>query len=58
MVEPLLNGITVDGVSYQPMQLQIDSQKGANAWLTVGIREGKNREVRRAMDAVGLKVNR
>ncbi len=58
MVEPLLNGITVDGVRYQPMQLQIDSQKGANAWLTVGIREGKNREVRRAMEAVGLTVNR
>ena len=58
MVEPLLKGITVDGVSYQPMQLQIDSQKGANAWLTVGIREGKNREVRRAMEAVGLTVNR
>jgi len=58
MVEPLLKGITVDGVNYQPMQLQIDSQKGANAWLTVGIREGKNREVRRAMEAVGLTVNR
>jgi 23S rRNA pseudouridine2605 synthase len=58
MVEPLLNGITVDGIHYQPMQLQIDSQKGANAWLTVGIKEGKNREVRRAMEAVGLTVNR
>jgi len=58
MVEPLLNGITVEGVNYQPMQLQIDSQKGANAWLTVSIREGKNREVRRAMEAVGLIVNR
>ena len=58
MVEPLLKGISVDGVQYQPMQLQTDSQKGANAWLTVGIREGKNREIRRAMDAVGLTVNR
>jgi len=58
MVEPLLNGIRGDGVDYQPMQLQIDSQKGANAWLTVGIKEGKNREVRRAMEAVGLTVNR
>lgn len=58
IVEPLLKGITVDGIAYQPMQLQIDSQKGANAWLTVGIREGKNREVRRAMEAVGLSVNR
>ena len=58
MVEPLLKGITVDGVDYQPMQLQIDSQKGANAWLTIGIREGKNREIRRAMEAIGLTVNR
>ena len=58
MVEPLLKGITVDGTDYQPMQLQIDSQKGANAWLTIGIREGKNREIRRAMDAIGLTVNR
>ena len=32
--------------------------KGANAWVTVGIREGKNREIRRAMEAVGLTVNR
>ncbi len=58
ILRPLLEGITVEGVRYQPMQLQIDSQKGANAWLTVGIREGKNREVRRAMEAVGLPVNR
>ncbi|MCL4146700.1 UNVERIFIED_CONTAM: hypothetical protein GTU68_017817 [Idotea baltica] len=58
IVEPLLEGITVEGTKYQPMELQIDSQKGANAWLTVGIREGKNREVRRAMEAVGLVVNR
>jgi 23S rRNA pseudouridine2605 synthase len=40
------------------MQVALDRQQGANAWLTVGIREGKNREVRRAMEAVGLIVNR
>jgi 23S rRNA pseudouridine2605 synthase len=40
------------------MQLQIDRQQGANAWLTVSLREGKNREIRKAMEAVGLTVNR
>jgi 23S rRNA pseudouridine2605 synthase len=40
------------------MTATLDRQQGANAWLTVGLREGKNREVRRAMEAVGLVVNR
>jgi len=57
-LEPLRKGITVDGVAYQPMIVTLDRQKGANAWLTVAIREGKNREIRRAMEAVGLVVNR
>jgi 23S rRNA pseudouridine2605 synthase len=57
-LEPLRQGITVDTVAYQPMQVVLDRQQGANAWLTVGLREGKNREVRRAMEAVGLTVNR
>jgi len=57
-VEPLRQGITVDGERFQPMQVTLDRQQGANAWLTIGIREGKNREVRRAMEAVGLAVNR
>ena len=55
---PLLKGITIDGERFQPMQVEIDRQQGANAWLTVGIREGKNREIRRAMEAIGLPVNR
>ena len=36
----------------------LDRQQGANAWLTVGLREGKNREIRRAMTDIGLSVNR
>ena len=40
------------------MQVSLDRQQGANAWLTVGLREGKNREVRRAMTDIGLTVNR
>lgn len=58
VVEPLLNGITVEGIAYQPMQVQFDRQQGSNAWLTVALREGKNREIRRAMEAIGLRVNR
>jgi len=57
-VAPLRRGITLDGEDFQPMEITIDRQQGANAWLTVGIREGKNREVRRAMTEVGLTVNR
>lgn len=55
---PLRDGIVVDGQSFQPMSVVIDRQQGANAWLTIGLREGKNREIRRALDAVGLAVNR
>ncbi|PIE09470.1 MAG: pseudouridine synthase [Rhodobacterales bacterium] len=57
-LEPLRKGIEVDGLRYQPMQVTLDRQQGANAWATVGLREGKNREIRRAMEAIGLKVNR
>ena len=54
----LRQGITVEGVRYQPMTVQFDRQVGANAWLTISLREGKNREIRRAMAAIGATVNR
>ncbi|WP_319826150.1 pseudouridine synthase [Thalassovita sp.] len=57
-LDPLRKGITHDGITYQPMIVSLDRQQGANAWLTVGLREGKNREIRRAMEAIGLTVNR
>ncbi len=57
-LEPLRRGITVDGERFQAMTVGIDRQQGANVWLTLGIREGRNREVRRALNAVGLSVNR
>lgn len=57
-LRPLSEGLSIDGIDYQPMLVQIDQQQGANAWLTIGLREGKNREIRRAMEAVGLIVNR
>ena len=57
-LEPLRKGIVVDGDKFQPMIVMIDRIQGANAWLTVGLREGKNREIRRAMAAINLTVNR
>ena len=57
-LEPLRRGLTLGAERFQPMSVAIDRQQGANAWLTVALREGRNREVRRAMEAVGLRVNR
>ncbi|QLQ19442.1 MAG: rRNA pseudouridine synthase [Exiguobacterium profundum] len=57
-LDPLRKGIEVDGEKFQPMDVRLDRVQGANAWLTVGLREGKNREIRRAMSAIGLTVNR
>ena len=56
--EPLRKGLTVDGERFQPMTVTLDRQQGANAWATVALREGRNREIRRAMDTLGLSVNR
>jgi len=55
---PLRAGLDLAGERFQPMTVTLDRQQGANAWVTVAIREGRNREIRRAMEAVGLAVNR
>lgn len=57
-LDRLRAGITVEGLRYQPMVVTFDRQQGANAWLTVSLREGKNREIRRAMAEIGVTVNR
>tara|TARA_R110000868_G_scaffold225999_2_gene478342 strand:+ start:7352 stop:8506 length:1155 start_codon:yes stop_codon:yes gene_type:complete len=57
-VAKLQAGITVEGIKYGPMEVEVERETGSNIWLTIGIKEGKNREVRRALDAVGLRVNR
>ncbi|MDR6290481.1 23S rRNA pseudouridine2605 synthase [Inquilinus ginsengisoli] len=54
----LAGGITVSGVNYGPIEAELDKVQGANAWLTITLREGKNREVRKVMEAIGLNVNR
>ncbi|MEM9437244.1 MAG: pseudouridine synthase [Pseudomonadota bacterium] len=57
-LEPLRRGLEIEGERFQPMEVTIDRQQGANAWLTISLREGKNREIRRAAEHVGLTVNR
>jgi len=58
-LEALEKGITVDGIKYGSIKAQLDQGgEGANSWLTLSLKEGKNREIRRVMEALNLKVNR
>ena len=54
----LEKGVTVSGVSYGPIRAVLDNQQRANAWLTVSLSEGRNREIRKVMEHLGLEVNR
>ena len=54
----LQQGITVDGVRYGAIDAQVDTKNGANTWITVSLKEGRNREVRRVMEHLGYRVNR
>jgi 23S rRNA pseudouridine2605 synthase len=54
----LAKGVTIDGVHYAPIDAGLDAKKGDNAWLTVSLREGRNREIRRVMAYLGLDVTR
>jgi 23S rRNA pseudouridine2605 synthase len=55
---PLDRGLRVDGVEYGPIAATLDRVQGANAWLTASLREGRNREIRKVMAALGLDVTR
>ncbi len=57
-LDRLRGGITIDGIRYGPIEATLDREQGANVWLTFGIREGKNREVRKVLETLGLQVNR
>ncbi len=57
-LEPLKNGIVIDGIKYGRIDAALDRQQGSNAWLTLSFREGKNREVRKVMNHLGYNVNR
>lgn len=57
-LDRLREGVEVDGELFRPMEARFDRIQGANSWLTLGLREGRNREVRRALSVIGLTVNR
>ena len=57
-LDRLKDGVTVEGVRYGPIEATLDKVQGSNVWLTLGLKEGKNREVKRVLGALGLKVNR
>ena len=57
-LDRLSEGVTIDGVDYQGVEARLDREQRANAWLTLGLREGKNREIKKILEHLGLAVNR
>ena len=57
-LEKLQKGITVDGTRYGSIKIEIESISGANSWIKIALQEGKNREIRKVMEHLGLSVNR
>ena len=57
-LDALKDGIAVDGVLYAGIEATLDREQGANVWITMGLREGKNREIKNVLGALGLEVNR
>ena len=51
-------GVEIDGVKYGPIEAKLETAQGDNQWLTISIREGKNREVKRICEYLSLQVNR
>ena len=57
-LDRLSEGVTIDGVDYLGVEAKLDREQGSNAWLTLGLREGKNREIKKILEHLGLAVNR
>lgn len=58
MLTRLKRGMKIGDVTYGPIEAELERQQGANAWLTMALAEGRNREIRRVLEALGLSVNR
>lgn len=54
----LRKGIEIDGVNYRSIEASLERVQGGNVWLTMALREGKNREIKKVLEALDLKVNR
>ena len=57
-LDSLRDGVTIDGIEYLGIEARFERQQGSNVWLTMGLREGKNREIKRVLEHMGLSVNR
>jgi 23S rRNA pseudouridine2605 synthase len=57
-LDRLKQGVTVDGIAYGAIEAHLDGGRGSNVWISLALTEGKNREVRKVLDSIGLKVNR
>jgi 23S rRNA pseudouridine2605 synthase len=57
-LDALKDGVTIEGIHYGPIEATLDSRQGMNVWITIGLREGKNREVRKILSSFDLDVNR
>lgn len=57
-LDTLQDGVAIDGVLYGAIEATLDKEQGGNVWMTVGLREGKNREVKRVLEHLGMSVNR
>jgi 23S rRNA pseudouridine2605 synthase len=57
-LDALSDGIAIDGIDYAGIEARLDREQGSNAWITMGLREGKNREIKRVLEHLGLQVNR
>ncbi|WP_208435006.1 pseudouridine synthase [Bartonella phoceensis] len=57
-LDNLKNGIAIDGIFYGSIEASIEREQGSNIWLSVALREGKNREIKKVLGALGLLVNR
>jgi 23S rRNA pseudouridine2605 synthase len=57
-LDALREGVTIEGVHYAGIEARLERTQGSNVWLTMGLREGKNREIKRVLESLGLSVNR
>ena len=57
-LDALREGVTIEGIHYAGIEARLEREQGSNVWIMMGLREGKNREIKRVLEHLGLSVNR